>query len=80
MSSIKDLEHGVQEPVVAPKTDDCSLTEKQSSEEEREIPLEPKYTGPPLAEFPEGGTRAWLVVAGCAGVLFCNFGYANAFG
>lgn len=30
--------------------------------------------------FPEGGTRAWLVAASCAGVLFCTFGYVNAFG
>jgi len=30
--------------------------------------------------FPEGGARAWSVVAGTSGVLFCTFGYANAFG
>ena len=30
--------------------------------------------------FPDGGTRAWLVACGCAGILFCTFGYANAFG
>lgn len=34
----------------------------------------------PEDDFPEGGLRAWLVVAGAAGVLFCGFGYANAFG
>lgn len=36
--------------------------------------------GKPGDDFPEGGWRAWLVVAGAAGVLFCGFGYANAFG
>lgn len=30
--------------------------------------------------FPEGGLRAWLVACGAGGVLFCTFGYANAFG
>jgi hypothetical protein len=30
--------------------------------------------------FPEGGTRAWLVALGAAGVLFCTFGNINAFG
>ena len=31
-------------------------------------------------DFPDGGFRAWSVVAGAAGVLFCGMGYANAFG
>ena len=30
--------------------------------------------------FPEGGARAWSVALGAAGVLFCTFGYVNAFG
>lgn len=32
------------------------------------------------APFPEGGARAWSVAIGAAGVLFCTFGYVNAFG
>lgn len=36
--------------------------------------------GKPGDDFPEGGLRAWMVVAGASGVLFCGFGYANAFG
>jgi hypothetical protein len=35
---------------------------------------------PPHMVFPEGGARAWSVALGTAGVLFCTFGYANAFG
>ncbi|KAK2053119.1 riboflavin transporter MCH5 [Colletotrichum caudatum] len=31
-------------------------------------------------DFPEGGTRAWLVAAGTAGILFCSLGYTNSFG
>ncbi|KAK2009679.1 riboflavin transporter MCH5 [Colletotrichum eremochloae] len=30
--------------------------------------------------FPEGGTRAWLVAAGTACILFCTLGYTNSFG
>jgi hypothetical protein len=33
-----------------------------------------------MTTFPEGGARAWAVAAGAAGVLFCTFGYSNAFG
>jgi hypothetical protein len=32
------------------------------------------------APFPEGGARAWSVALGTAGILFCTFGYVNAFG
>ncbi|RAL60355.1 hypothetical protein DID88_000131 [Monilinia fructigena] len=31
-------------------------------------------------DFPDGGAKAWSVAAGAAGVLFCTFGYINAFG
>lgn len=31
-------------------------------------------------EFPEGGLRAWLVVAGSAATMFCTFGYLTGFG
>lgn len=40
-------------------------------------------SGKPNADimtFPDGGARAWSVAAGTAGVLFCTFGYTNAFG
>lgn len=30
--------------------------------------------------FPEGGTRAWLVVLGSSCVAFASFGYVNTFG
>lgn len=30
--------------------------------------------------FPEGGFRAWSVAAGAFCVLFCTFGYLNAYG
>jgi hypothetical protein len=35
---------------------------------------------PTKHEFPEGGTRGWLVVLGCFCVMFITFGYVNAFG
>jgi hypothetical protein len=37
----------------------------------------PAQAPPP---FPEGGLRAWTVVAGSFCVLFCTFGYLNAYG
>lgn len=33
-----------------------------------------------MLEFPEGGTRAWIVTFGCFCVMFYTFGYLNAFG
>ena len=42
-----------------------------------DLPAE-KPHGPP--DFPEGGGRAWAVALGCSGILFCTFGYINAFG
>ncbi|GFF40604.1 LOW QUALITY PROTEIN: riboflavin transporter MCH5 [Aspergillus udagawae] len=35
---------------------------------------------PETAPFPDGGARAWMVALGAGGVLFCTFGYVNAFG
>ncbi|MCJ1404982.1 hypothetical protein MMC11_008208 [Xylographa trunciseda] len=35
---------------------------------------------PETMTFPEGGSRAWCVVIGCAGVMFCTLGHVNAFG
>lgn len=45
----------------------------------KESPIELPQNGPNL-DFPEGGFRAWSVAAGAGGILFCTFGYANAFG
>jgi hypothetical protein len=39
-------------------------------------PLPPPGPG----NFPEGGARAWSVVAGAMCVSFCTFGYMNAYG
>jgi len=34
----------------------------------------------PTTEFPEGGTRAWMVVLGAFCASLATFGYMNAFG
>lgn len=44
-----------------------------------ETPIEKTATERAM-EFPDGGAKAWSVAIGAAGVLFCTFGYANAFG
>lgn len=33
-----------------------------------------------IMDFPDGGAKAWSVAIGAAGILFCTFGYINAFG
>jgi hypothetical protein len=73
-----------------------SLTEVQEREKmdhqvggERSIESQESFANSPSSDaaektaemtFPEGGLRAWLVACGTSGVLFCTFGYANAFG
>ncbi|ROW00952.1 hypothetical protein VSDG_02890 [Cytospora chrysosperma] len=39
-----------------------------------------EHDNPDMSEFPEGGARAWLVVAGSAATMFCTFGYLTGFG
>lgn len=63
-----DLEINKPDTETPPSIEDASLEEK------------PAQKPPPHMVFPEGGARAWSVAAGTAGVLFCTFGYANAFG
>ncbi|KAK4448803.1 monocarboxylate permease-like protein [Podospora aff. communis PSN243] len=44
------------------------------------IDVTPPQLPPGPDDFPEGGTRGWLVAAGTAGIMFCTLGYANSFG
>ena len=39
-----------------------------------------KSPPPAMPHFPEGGTKAWLVVLGCWCTSFASFGYVNSFG
>ncbi|ODM16226.1 hypothetical protein SI65_08225 [Aspergillus cristatus] len=41
--------------------------------------IEKERTPPQQDDFPEGGVKAWGVVAGAFCVLFCTFGYLNAY-
>lgn len=41
---------------------------------------EQKPAPPAMPNFPEGGTKAWLVVLGCWCTSFASFGYVNSFG
>lgn len=34
----------------------------------------------PVSEYPEGGTTAWLAVAGATACLFVSFGWVNTVG
>ena len=79
--ALNDLEHAssVLDQPESEKTDAYSQPplKKQSEDEDGGIPSPPKAYH---ANFPDGGLKAWSVVAGTACLLFCNFGYANAFG
>ncbi|ETW75410.1 MFS monocarboxylate transporter [Heterobasidion irregulare TC 32-1] len=44
------------------------------------VPKEQPIPAPSQSAPPEGGTQAWLTVAGAWLVQFCTFGYSNAFG
>jgi hypothetical protein len=63
-----DVEKSAMENAGAPSVENVSLEEKPTDE------------SPPHMAFPESSARAWSVALGTAGVLFCTFGYANAFG
>lgn len=54
-------------------------TRESDIEASLETPIEKTATERAM-EFPDGGAKAWSVAIGAAGVLFCTFGYANAFG
>jgi hypothetical protein len=45
--------------------------------------VDPEKTIPETPDFenaPDGGTRAWLIAAGGASILFCCLGLSNSFG
>jgi hypothetical protein len=52
----------------------------QLEDKEKEVPVGGLKGAAPPPSFPEGGTRAWLVVVGCFCIMFYTFGYLNAFG
>lgn len=51
------------------------------ADEEKANPPGAKDPGPAaLADFPEGGRKAWLTVSGAAACLFVSFGWVNCIG
>ncbi|KAL2835315.1 major facilitator superfamily domain-containing protein [Aspergillus pseudoustus] len=52
--------------------------EEPLSEQRHEPKAEHKQHG--LADFPDGGSRAWGVALGNSGVMFCTLGYINSWG
>lgn len=48
--------------------------------EKHGYPVSEESTPAPEEEYPEGGLRAWLAVAGSTAVLCCTFGLSNSFG
>jgi hypothetical protein len=58
----------------------AALVPRGTSDEQQDEESRPPQLPPGPDDFPEGGTRGWLVAAGTAGIMFCTLGYANSFG
>ncbi|KAG9007117.1 hypothetical protein FRB90_009527, partial [Tulasnella sp. 427] len=54
--------------------------EKAQVDEPSNASEKPNNHVPDLGPPPDGGTRAWLAIAGVSCAGFCTFGFANAFG
>jgi len=66
-----------------PIDSDQGSLEAPTAQEPKSEPPPQQQTPTPFnlnANFPEGGTRGWLTVAGCWCVMLFTFGYLNAFG
>lgn len=68
--------HEEQQPAVSTPS---VMSDAEKADEKVVMDAEPKK---PFAmpTFPEGGTRAWLVVFGAMIVNGCSFGYLSSFG
>jgi hypothetical protein len=70
-------------PAMGEKDDkDAPRVDPTDSDPENSIEIKPteEPSAATIHNYPEGGARAWSVAIGAAGVIFCTFGYANAFG
>ncbi|QRV97282.1 major facilitator superfamily transporter [Ceratobasidium sp. AG-Ba] len=63
--------HSIADTVVGPPGGPTADVDASNAEKQVQ------YTPP---QIPDGGAKAWATVAGAWLVLFCTFGYANAFG
>lgn len=57
-------------------TEKESLTTPHASPSSEQHPQDELNT----LTYPEGGTQAWLIVAGSFVAMFCTFGYISTFG
>lgn len=58
-------------------TVDMTHDQPSTSNEEKQQHQNP-WADP--ASFPDGGSKAWLTVAGCSACLFVSFGWVNCIG
>jgi hypothetical protein len=82
-----DADEKLQLPEESPNFPGTNGNPKQEPDLNTHLPDDFEHTPdsslPPSSgngDFPEGGARAWSVVAGAAGITFCSLGYCNAFG
>src|SRR5690348_14880828 len=61
----------------APSDTGRSDSDKEDAVQQKiEEPVNPMHP----SQFPDGGAKAWLCVAGSAACFFCSFGWINAVG
>lgn len=81
----KDKDNGAMDayPTGEEKTINPHSPDSSASDEPADIDLPDGGVKEPdgdVVTFPDGGLRAWLVVAGSSHILFCSFGFVNAWG
>ncbi|KAJ9653199.1 hypothetical protein H2198_007610 [Neophaeococcomyces mojaviensis] len=60
----------------AQQTTDQPVGSDHDGEVQKQPPVHPMHP----SQFPDGGAKAWLCVAGSAACFFCSFGWINAVG
>lgn len=70
-------DHATHSDPVAESTTPIS-SEQHDAEKPNHQPQSNKNHNPPAGDFPDGGTAAWLVVAGAWCAAFCSFGWINS--
>ena len=68
-------------PNISSRSHDVEKDVEKEAENDVENGVKQHESKPPRQpSFPEGGARAWAVVAGAFCILFCTFGWMNTFG
>lgn len=75
-SNLSEPERSISNPDVETCSEETAIEDQPALE--KVVSEKPSIHHP--SQFPDGGLRAWLVVAGGYACLFCSFGWINAIG